>query len=982
MNRIISATIAAGTAAVLLLASCQRDELQGGSISGEEVSVSISATMPIDGGAVVKSNDEPGNASYVNRCIMGVYLNDDGMSQPEPMGDKVVVRVDGTTHKAEFGDLQLVSGHKYLLVFWADNATEDSDNGFEDNHYNTADFPEVTFKKGDTYKSNDDTRDAFFASYPIEVNGPSSHDIELHRPFGQLNITTNDYRTVVEDFNSLLPTQVKIDFSGINIPTGIDLLTGELTEDDKELSLVSGPVGIAEVSYPIAADGCRQLSFDYIFAPYEEEGEEQQLVLNEFTMHFLSSGDQETISAYTFQNIPVRRNYRTNVSGNLLTDRTGIDVEVVPDFNGTEEIVDGKLVVETVEELSAALEAGRSVMLAEDMTLDGYIGFDSNEDEVIIDLNSQTLTFSTTGTALLAENSDVTLENGTILADHMDNSTNPAAICVQDNSTVTLDNITMETNSTAIFVYQSSTGARIEVKDSKIDATYFCIGTNATAPSAADAEIVVENSELTSDETPLLINIPCDATLTECKLNGVSQGAFVRGGNVVFSGCEITQAYEGEDYESVADMYDDTNWGSGNYAPLAGITVGNRSNDYQYPTSLTLYNTTVSASGSHADYFPAVYAYANQGEGLGVTIDYDSDCRFDGTFEVASGNVTVNGSEFTAAGQSASIGNVKSLKDAIASLGTGDGKIQHLQMTLSEDITLSDSDIASGFAPAGTSVGMDLAGHTMNLDASVIADNSSIAFFDGTILTQNISDVRIHALSVGTNGTLTLDGITLESNGSGVGVNKTTSGGTLTVRNSKITTAAYGVGTNASAPVSENVTITLEKSEFTGSDPVFINIPCTLNMTGCTLNGNMHGMVLRGGTANVENCNISLTYPENKSSEYAKKMADYFQSANWAEGNAVNIAAVTVGNKVAEGNSSYKYPSVLNIKNCVVESVGIHADLFPALYVWANQEAENGVTITYDEDTKFYGDRIYGNNGANITVNGEDPVTDEGDQRL
>ena len=651
MNRIISATIAAGTAAVMLFASCQRDELQGGSISGEEVSVSISATMPIDGGAVVKSNDEPGNASEVNRCIMGVYLNDDGMSQPKPMGDKVVVRVDGTTHKAEFGDLQLVSGHKYLLVFWADNATEDSDNGFEDNHYNTADFPEVTFKVGDTYQSNDDTRDAFFASYPIEVNGPSSHDINLHRPFGQLNITTNDYRTVAEDFNSLLPTQVKIDFSGIDIPTGIDLLTGELTEDDKESSLVSGPVDIADVSYPIAADGCRQLSFDYIFAPYEEEGEEQQLVLNEFKMHF-QNGGQETISAYTFQNIPVRRNYRTNVSGNLLTDRTGIDVEVVPDFN------------------EPAIEI--------------------NTEEELVDV----------------------LTNGG------------------------------------------------------------------------------------------------DAVLT--------------------------------------------------------------------------------------------------------------------------GDITVS----------------------------------------AQTLSLTEGETAS----------LDLDGHTITFNAKMTAENASVTFTDGTIVTQNLAAVNDHALSVGTNGTLTLDGITLESNGSCVAVNGATSGGTLTVRNSKITTAAYGVATNASAPESKNVTITLENSEFTGSDPVFINIPCTLNMTGCTLNGNMHGMVLRGGTANVENCHISLTYPEGESREKAQEMANYFQSVNWATGNAVNIAAVTVGNKVAEGNSSYKYPSVLNIENCVIESAGGHADLFPALYVWANQEAENGVTITYDGDTKFYGDRIYGNNGANITVNGA-AVSDEGDTR-
>ena len=58
----------------LLLTSCQRDELQGGSISGEEVTVSISAVVPGDGGAVVKSNDNPGNGSEVNRCILEVEV--------------------------------------------------------------------------------------------------------------------------------------------------------------------------------------------------------------------------------------------------------------------------------------------------------------------------------------------------------------------------------------------------------------------------------------------------------------------------------------------------------------------------------------------------------------------------------------------------------------------------------------------------------------------------------------------------------------------------------------------------------------------------------------------------------------------------------------------------------------------------------------------------------------------------------------------
>ena len=643
MNRIISATIAAGTAAALLLASCQRDELQGGSISGEEVSVSISATMPIDGGAVVKSNDEPGNASEVNRCIMGVYLNDDVMSQPEPMGDKVVVRVDGTTHKAEFGDLQLVSGHKYLLVFWADNATEDSDNGFEDNHYNTAGFPEVTFKEA--YKSNDDTRDAFFASYPIEVNGPSSHDINLHRPFGQLNITTNDYRTVDEDFASLLPTQVKIDFSGIDIPTGIDLLTGKLTED-KESSLVSEPVDIADVSYPIAADGCRQLSFDYIFAPYEEEGEEQQLVLNEFTMHFQRDG-QETISEYTFQNIPVRRNYRTNVSGNLLTDRTGIDVEVVPDFN------------------EPAIEI--------------------NTEEELVDV----------------------LTNGG------------------------------------------------------------------------------------------------DAVLT--------------------------------------------------------------------------------------------------------------------------GDITVS----------------------------------------AQTLSLTEGETAS----------LDLDGHTITFNAVMTAENASVTFTDGTIVTQNLAAVTNDAFEVGNNGSLTLDGITFESNGCGVGIGGMISNGSITVRNSTMNVAAYAVATNASLPYSQNVKIVLENSTFTGSDPVLVNIPADVTIKKCSMTGTMHGMILRGGNANVEDCTITLNYTDDDGGT----IGDYFNNKNWGTGNMLNIAGLTVGNKLP--GAAYQYSSSINLVNTVVEVTGPYADNLPAMYVWANEGDDLGVTITYDGDTKFYGDRIYGNDGANITVNGAAAVSDEGDTR-
>lgn len=966
-------------AALLLLTSCQRDELQGGSISGEEVTVSISAVVPGDGGAVVKSDAEPGNGDQVNRCILEVYLIDG--DDAALYGSREMVKVENL--KASFEDLNLITGQKYRFVLWADYVDNpETVKGLAvDKFYNTDEaggLKNVTMVTSD-YAGNNDQRDAFFYTGEVTVEGPKDYTLELKRPFGQLNIITTDYGLIPETHKDLRPARVQLVYK--SIPTGINLLTGELLSTDGSVTVreVEGQaVPITDLSVAGNEDA-RQLSFDYILAPATG-----QHIIGELTMSFLQgdSTNPTGISDYTIESIPVQRNYRTNVSGALLTDRAGVDVKVEPGFDGDEEVIDGKLVISSVDRLMNALENGGRVMLAQDMEIDRSSeestgpGDDRNrivvEEDVEIDLNGHKLTLKG-DSRMAANNAEIRISNGDIVSESQ--SAEIFRFFANEGGKVVVEDVKMNLpGTTGVGFNPGANNARLEVRNSTIVAGKYAVGTNAAKP-VSGAEIVIENSTLKA-QTPILVNINAKIKITDCEFEGTVQGGLFRGGQY-----EVTRStfILNSSTEQSGETYLDKNWADGNKAPGAALVVGNRaSSAYQYPTVLKISDSKLQSKRTGSS--PAVYVYANKGEGLGVTIDYDG-CEFTGDFEVASGNVTVNGSEFAAAGQSASIGNVESLKDAIASLGTGDGKIQHLQMTLSEDITLSDSDIASGFAPAGTSVGMDLAGHTMNLDASVIADNSSIAFFDGTILTQNLSAVNDHALSVGTNGTLTLDGITLESNGSGVAVNGATSGGTLTVRNSKITTAAYGVATNASAPESKNVTITLENSEFTGSDPVFINIPCTLNMTGCTLNGNMHGMVIRGGTANVENCNISLTYPENKSSEDAKRMADYFQSTNWATGNAVNIAAVTVGNKVAEGNSSYKYPSVLNIKNCVVKSAGIHADLFPALYVWANQETENGVTITYDGDTKFYGDRIYGNNGANITVNRTAAVGDEVDTR-
>lgn len=395
-------------AAALLLSACQRNELGGGSLSGEEVTVSISAVMPDGGSAVVKSDTEPGDGSLANRCIMQIYYLPDGESgsaDPIPYGDRVTVAVSGM--KALFPDQRLVSGHHYRFVFWADCVKDNSSAEAlaQDLHYDTEEFPIVSFKEEEdgklSYSSNDDTRDAFFTAEVRNISGPSSLSFDLKRPFGQLNIITTDWGVIPGDVvDQLRPSKVRLDFK--LLPNSIDLVSGKVNGSEDIVS----EVAVSRV--PENGDS-KQLSFDYILA---KDGE--QTFLAEFTMNFLLDDGTDVTDVtdpYTFTNIPVQRNYQTNVSGNLLTDRTGIEVEVVPNFNAPALVYD-------TEEFYNVMEKGGYVALADDITItdDAPVVIDGGVD-VIINLAGHTITRSGEDNgqngvwALRVDNGTLTLED-------------------------------------------------------------------------------------------------------------------------------------------------------------------------------------------------------------------------------------------------------------------------------------------------------------------------------------------------------------------------------------------------------------------------------------------------------------------------------------------------------------------------------------------------------------------------------------------
>ena len=319
--------LAAGLA--LTLTACQKDE---GVVSDTTSSSSFTVTIPQNGTRAV--TDDFGAGTSANRCILEIYRND-------KLYNRIEKGVTGET--VTFDDLRLVAQQTYDFVFWADCA-EGSEGNFTDKTYNTANLKSIT--EIGPFVGNSDERDAFFAHETFEVTGSFSRPVTLKRPFGLLVVKTNDLNEIRDE--ALKPTGYEVAFKGL--PTTFNALTGEVS-------------GLADVSYKATefakTDGT--ISMDFLWAT------ESGAALSDFTMTFYNGGT-EICTNDAFTNIPIRRNYRTNVSGNLLTRKGTISVTIDPEFDENSPIEKVIAEVESAADVKAALESGATDIVVKNLT--------------------------------------------------------------------------------------------------------------------------------------------------------------------------------------------------------------------------------------------------------------------------------------------------------------------------------------------------------------------------------------------------------------------------------------------------------------------------------------------------------------------------------------------------------------------------------------------------------------------------------------
>ena len=183
MKKNLLFAMAAGT--MLLATSCQKDLDVMGNV-GEEALVSFNVTTPELVTRAFSDGSIATNLQFAVYDAEGAYLSD----------------LDGTAtfteNKAEL-NLQLTTGNEYTVLFWAANA----------NAPYTVDFANKTMTVSyDNAVSNAEVRDAFYTKYTFTVTGAQTENVELYRPFAQLNIGTADLAD--SDKAGYKPTQTMV----------------------------------------------------------------------------------------------------------------------------------------------------------------------------------------------------------------------------------------------------------------------------------------------------------------------------------------------------------------------------------------------------------------------------------------------------------------------------------------------------------------------------------------------------------------------------------------------------------------------------------------------------------------------------------------------------------------------------------------------------------------------------------------------------
>ena len=287
---------------MLFAASCSTEKLDEPKGDGN-----VTFTVQLPGGLQSRAEMTNGNGQAATKLHYWVY--EAGQTTPLAAG-----LVNGKPKTADFtnlqatAELQLVTGKQYDVVFWAQ--APDAPYTFDLNARTVA----MNYTAAN---ANDEKRDAFFKVETITVTGSMTQNVTLTRPFAQLNFATSDMAAAqsagfILDKTAVKVTSIKPTFQLIGNGTAIGA--------DTDVTFAATEIPDGDLTIQNEAYKC--ISMNYL------------LVEGENTLVNCTLTKNADVQSYDLEvsNVPVKRNYRTNIYGNLLTSTTTFNVTIDPEF--------------------------------------------------------------------------------------------------------------------------------------------------------------------------------------------------------------------------------------------------------------------------------------------------------------------------------------------------------------------------------------------------------------------------------------------------------------------------------------------------------------------------------------------------------------------------------------------------------------------------------------------------------------------------
>ena len=319
MKKIIIPAIS--LAALLLTGACSIDERTSGDNGNEAM---LTLNMGLDGAVQTRAIGDGSGANYL------IYAVFDEEGKPIEGLDQVSKEVTFPTTET----ITLAKGQTYKIAFWAQNKACTA--------YKVSNEMVVNIDY-EGAKSNDETRDAFFKTVEVTVTGDAELDVELTRPFAQLNvgIYESDW-TAGKDAGIVISTSMAVVKQAAST---LNLLDGTVA-DPKDVTFDFANIPTDDLSVDLNGDGTAEtfkyLSMNYIL-PFDETTGESSTTLNDLEFTFRPLAGNDITLTKGLDAVPVQRNWRTNIVGRILSGDLSLNISIDPGFNGdnNNEIWDG-----------------------------------------------------------------------------------------------------------------------------------------------------------------------------------------------------------------------------------------------------------------------------------------------------------------------------------------------------------------------------------------------------------------------------------------------------------------------------------------------------------------------------------------------------------------------------------------------------------------------------------------------------------------